>query len=78
MSKTLKIVIYDHDTFSRDDKIGACEVDLADLKMDAGPKDYELPVDWCLFGLMKQAVLSFSLEADGWGNLPSHKSQRTE
>jgi len=78
LSKKLKILIYDQDTFSRDDKIGACEVDLAELKMDEGPKDYELPVDWCLFGLVKQAILYFSLEADGWGNLPSSKRAKTE
>mmetsp|Transcript_96569 Transcript_96569/g.191405 ORF Transcript_96569/g.191405 Transcript_96569/m.191405 type:complete len:266 (+) Transcript_96569:59-856(+) len=71
LSKTLKIRIYDDDTFSRDDKIGECEVDLADLKMGEGVKEYELPVDWCMMGMMKQAVLTFSLEAaDGWGNLP--------
>lgn len=70
LSKTLKIKIYDDDTWSRDDKIGECEVDLADLKMGEGPKDYELGVDWMLFGLVKQATIKLTLEADGWGNLP--------
>eukprot|EP00406_Dinophysis_acuminata_P032378 CAMPEP_0179359170 /NCGR_PEP_ID=MMETSP0797-20121207/79304_1 /TAXON_ID=47934 /ORGANISM="Dinophysis acuminata, Strain DAEP01" /LENGTH=248 /DNA_ID=CAMNT_0021074447 /DNA_START=61 /DNA_END=804 /DNA_ORIENTATION=- len=53
LSKTLKIKIYDDDTWSRDDKIGECEVDLAELKMGEGAKDYELGVDFALFGLIK-------------------------
>lgn len=69
LSKTLKITIYDDDTFSRDDKIGSCEVDLAELKADE-EKDYELGVDFALFGLIKQATLTFKLTAQGWGNLP--------
>eukprot|EP00929_Paragymnodinium_shiwhaense_P100274 TRINITY_DN624_c0_g1_i2.p1 TRINITY_DN624_c0_g1~~TRINITY_DN624_c0_g1_i2.p1 ORF type:complete len:233 (+),score=73.97 TRINITY_DN624_c0_g1_i2:70-768(+) len=33
LSKTIKFTIYDDDTFSRDDKIGYCEVKLSDLLM---------------------------------------------
>merc|ERR1712194_330268 len=65
LSKTLKITIYDDDTFSRDDKIGFCEVDLAELKADE-EKTYELGVDFALFGLIKQATLTFKLTAKGW------------
>jgi len=68
LSKTLKIKIYDDDTWSRDDKIGECEVDLAELKMGEGSKDYELGVDFALFGMIKTATLSFTLTWDGWGN----------
>merc|ERR1712187_128969 len=68
LSKTLKIKIYDDDTWSRDDKIGECEVDLSELKMGEGPKDYDMGVDFMLFGLIKTASLKFTLEADGWGD----------
>lgn len=71
LSKTLKFTIYDDDTFSRDDKIGYCEVDLAELKMGEGTKNYEMGVDFTLFGLIKTATISFSLTADGWGDLPA-------
>merc|ERR1711920_80319 len=68
LSKTLKIKIFDDDTWTRDDKIGECEVDLAELMMGEGSKDYELGVDFALFGLVKTATLSFTLAWDGWGN----------
>eukprot|EP00929_Paragymnodinium_shiwhaense_P100275 TRINITY_DN624_c0_g1_i3.p1 TRINITY_DN624_c0_g1~~TRINITY_DN624_c0_g1_i3.p1 ORF type:complete len:264 (+),score=89.18 TRINITY_DN624_c0_g1_i3:71-862(+) len=67
LSKTIKFTIYDDDTFSRDDKIGYCEVKLSDLMMNEG-QDFELGVDFMLFGLVKQATLAFSLTPDGWGN----------
>lgn len=67
LSKTLKIAIYDDDTWSRDDKIGSCEVDLAELKANE-EKNYEVCVDTMLFGLMKQATLTFTLTPQGWGN----------
>jgi len=70
LSKTLKFKIYDDDTFSRDDKIGECEVDLAELKMGEGPKDYEMGIDFALFGIIKTATIKFTLEPDGWGNAP--------
>jgi len=68
LSKTLKLTVYDDDTWSRDDKIGYCEVDLADIVMGES-KDYEVGVDFALLGLIKTATLSFTLTADGWGNL---------
>jgi len=72
LSKTLKIKIYDDDTWSRDDKIGECEVDLADLCVGEESKDYEVGVDFALFGLIKTATLSFSLKRGGdWGNFPA-------
>eukprot|EP00929_Paragymnodinium_shiwhaense_P032118 TRINITY_DN17861_c0_g1_i4.p2 TRINITY_DN17861_c0_g1~~TRINITY_DN17861_c0_g1_i4.p2 ORF type:complete len:263 (-),score=71.39 TRINITY_DN17861_c0_g1_i4:178-966(-) len=67
LSKTIKFTIYDKDTWSRDDKIGYCEVKLSDLTMGES-KDYDLGVDFMLFGLIKQASLKFTLSADGWGN----------
>jgi Ca2+-dependent lipid-binding protein len=67
LSKKVKLLIYDDDTFSRDDKIGECEVELSDLFLGQ-PKDYDVCVDWMLFGMMKQATLSFTLTANGWGN----------
>jgi len=67
LSKTLKITIYDDDTWSRDDKIGQCEVDLAEL-MANEEKTFELGVDFWLFGLVKQATLEFTLTAVEWGN----------
>jgi Ca2+-dependent lipid-binding protein len=67
LSKTLKIRIYDDDTWSRDDKIGECEVDLAELKASE-EKEYEVVVDMALFGLLRKATLSFTLKAQGWGN----------
>jgi len=70
LSKTLKIKIYDDDTWSRDDKIGECEVDLAELMMGEGSKDYEMGVDFALFGMIKTATLAFTLSWDGWGNRP--------
>merc|ERR1719343_1397470 len=70
LSKTLNIKVYDDDTFSRDDKIGECEVDLADLCVGEGPKEYEMGVDFALFGLIKTATRKFTLEPDGWGNAP--------
>lgn len=70
LSKTLKITIYDDDTYSRDDKIGYCEVDLADLAIGEENKEYELGVDFALLGLVKTATLSFSLKPNGWGNFP--------
>merc|ERR1719510_1653219 len=70
LSKTLTIKIYDDDTWSADDKIGQCDVDLAELKMGEGSKDYEMGVDFALFGLIKTATLSFTLMWDGWGNMP--------
>lgn len=70
LSKTLYIKIYDDDTFSRDDKIGQCEVDLAELKMGEGSKDFEKSVDWTLFGLIKTATLTFTLSWEEWGDLP--------
>jgi len=69
LSKTLKIKIYDDDTFSRDDKIGECEVDLAELKMGEGSKDFEKAVDFALFGLIKTATVTFTLSWEGWGDL---------
>jgi len=69
LSKTVKFTIYDEDTWSRDDKIGECEVDLAELVMNGESKDYEMGVDFALFGLIKQATLAFKLEWEGWGNL---------
>jgi Ca2+-dependent lipid-binding protein len=70
LSKTLNIKIYDDDTWSRDDKIGECTVDLAELKMGEGSKDYELGCDFALFGLIKTATVSFTLTWEGWGDLP--------
>lgn len=70
LSKILKIKIYDDDTWSRDDKIGECEVDLAELKLGKGPKTYELGVDFALLGLIKTATLSFTLTPGDWGNAP--------
>jgi len=67
LTKIVKITIYDDDTFSRDDKIGYCEVPLNELKVGAGEVPYEKTVDWRFLGLVKQATLRFSLEADGWG-----------
>lgn len=69
LSKILNIKIYDDDTFSRDDKIGECEVDLSELKMGEGSKDFEKGVDFALFGLIKTATCTFTLSWDGWGNL---------
>jgi len=68
LSKTLKITIYDDDTWSRDDKIGYCEVDLAELKVNE-KKEYAVTVDTMFLGLMKQATLSFTLDPQGWGNI---------
>jgi Ca2+-dependent lipid-binding protein len=68
LSKTLKITIYDDDTWSRDDKIGYCEVDLADL-VASEEQSFEITVDTMFFGLLNQATLSFTLKAEGWGNL---------
>mmetsp|Transcript_91752 Transcript_91752/g.285996 ORF Transcript_91752/g.285996 Transcript_91752/m.285996 type:complete len:264 (+) Transcript_91752:68-859(+) len=68
LTKTLKITIYDDDTWSRDDKIGYCEVPLSELKMGAGEVAYEKTVDYCFMGLVKQATLRFSLEATDWGS----------
>jgi len=69
LSKTVKFRIYDDDTWSRDDKIGECEVDLAELTVNGGSKDYDMGVDFALFGLIKQATLKFQLEWADWGNL---------
>jgi len=69
LSKKLKITIYDDDTWSRDDKIGQCEIDLAGL-VAGETKLYEEVVDTWLFGLVKQATLTFELTAPDWGNLP--------
>lgn len=72
LSKTVKIKIYDEDTWTRDDKIGECEVDLAELCVGGESKDYEVGVDFALFGLIKTATLTFSLQAEGdWGNFPA-------
>lgn len=67
LSKTLKITIYDDDSWSRDDKIGYCEVDLAELKANE-EKEYEVGVDFALLGLVKTATLFFTLKPQGWGN----------
>jgi len=67
LSKTLKMTIYDDDTWSRDDKIGYCEVDLAEL-LPNQTTPYEKTVDWMFLGLIKQATLTFELESKAWGN----------
>jgi len=69
LTKVLKITIYDQDTWSRDDKIGYCEVPLCELPCAETP--FEKTVDWCMAGLVKQATLTFTVTPKGWGGWPA-------